>query len=65
MASFNEQSDPQAKPAVLQYLGKTAVSNKMVSITSNLVVKFCECIPQLRLCLKDLFTPVIITNICM
>ena len=27
-ASFNEQRDPQAKPAVLQYFGKTAVNNK-------------------------------------
>ena len=28
VASFNEQRDPQAKPAVLQYFGKTAVNNK-------------------------------------
>ena len=28
VASFNEQRDPQAKPAVFQYLGKTAVNNK-------------------------------------
>ena len=28
VASFNEQRDPQAKPAVLQYTGKTAVNNK-------------------------------------
>ena len=27
MASFTEQRDPQAKPAVLQYFGKTAVNN--------------------------------------
>ena len=27
MASFNEQRDPQAKPADLQYFGKTAVNN--------------------------------------
>ena len=29
VASFNEQRDPQAKPAVLQYFGKTAVNNKL------------------------------------
>ena len=28
VASFNEQCDPQAKPAVLQYFGKTTVNNK-------------------------------------
>ena len=28
VASFNEQRDPQAKPAVLQYFGKTAVNNR-------------------------------------
>ena len=28
VASLNEQRDPQAKPAVLQYFGKTAVNNK-------------------------------------
>ena len=30
LASFNEQRDPQAKPAVLQYFGKTAVNNKCI-----------------------------------
>ena len=28
VASFNEQRDPQAKHAVLQYFGKTAVNHK-------------------------------------
>ena len=30
VASFNEQRNPQAKPAVLQYFGKTAVNNKLL-----------------------------------
>ena len=30
LASFNEQRDPQAKSAVLQYFGKTAVHNKLI-----------------------------------
>ena len=37
VASFNEQRDPQAKPAVLQYFGKTAVNNKV----RGLILFFC------------------------
>ena len=31
VASFNEQRDPQAKPEVIQYFGKTAVNNKLTA----------------------------------
>ena len=34
--SFNEQRDPQAKPAVLEYFGKTAVNNMSYRIMRTL-----------------------------
>ena len=40
VASFNEQRDPLAKPAVLQYFGKTAVNNKIIlTLTVNLMIR--------------------------